>query len=61
MIVPGRGSDELSEEELVAPFLRVLDYAGQQAQTDQQRDVVMNALYDVFVRVGVDDGEDIDD
>jgi hypothetical protein len=49
---------EISDEELLAPFLGALDYARQHATTDEQRDEVMNALYDVFVRVGPHDGDD---
>lgn len=44
--------DEISEEERTAPFLGVLKYAGERARTDEQRDKVMSALYDVFVGVG---------
>jgi len=48
---------EMTDEELLAPFHGVLEYARRQAQTDEQRDIVMNALYDVFTRVEPDVGE----
>jgi hypothetical protein len=51
------GTEEVSEEELRAPFLGVLRYAGEWAQTDADRDAVMNALFDVLVGVGDHDGE----
>lgn len=48
---------EISADERTAPFLRVLRYVGEHARTDEQRDRVMSALYDVFVGVGDDDGD----
>ncbi len=51
--------DEQTEEEIVAAFRKVVRDASEQARTDAQRDLVMNALYDVFVGVGVDEGEDL--
>jgi hypothetical protein len=48
---------EMTDEEMLAPFLGTLEFARQQAQTDEQRDHVMNALYDVFMRVEPDIGE----
>jgi hypothetical protein len=55
--LPGKAV-EITDEQLLAPFLGTLEYARQQAETDEVRDRVMNALYDVFVRVGPHDGED---
>ena len=54
--LPGKAV-EIGDDELLAPFLGTLDYARQWAQTNEQRDQVMNALYDVLVRVEPDVGE----
>jgi hypothetical protein len=49
--------EEISDEELRAPFLKVLQYAGEQARTEAQQDAVMSGLFDVLVGVGDHDGE----
>lgn len=51
--------EEQPEEEITAAFHKVVHDASAQAQTGEQRDEVLNALYDVFVRVGDDDGDDL--
>jgi hypothetical protein len=46
--------DEQTEEEIMEAFRKVVHDATEQARTDEQRDAVMNALYDVFVGVDAD-------
>ncbi len=58
MITSTPEPDEQTEEEIMAAFRKVVSDACEQARTDEQRDAVMNALYDVFVGVGDDDGDD---
>ena len=44
------GPDEVTEEELVAPFRKALDYVADWADTDVRRDDVMSSLWAVVNR-----------
>jgi hypothetical protein len=46
--------DEQTEEEIMEAFRKVVHDASEQVRTDEQRDAVMSALYDVIVRVDED-------
>jgi hypothetical protein len=50
--------DEMPDEVLDAEFRKIVDDAVAWATTEGKRDQVMNALHDVLVRLGPDDGED---
>jgi hypothetical protein len=53
--LPG-ASAEVADAELT--YLTTVNTAARWATTEEQRDRVMNALYDVLVGVGPHDGED---
>jgi hypothetical protein len=46
--------DEQSEAELEAAFRKVVEDAATWADSEEKRDQVMNALYDVFIAVEPD-------
>ncbi len=50
MSEPAAEPDELSEEEVVAPFLRVMRYVTEWANTDARREDVMSTLWTVVNR-----------
>jgi hypothetical protein len=50
--------DEIPDEVLDAEFRKIVDDAVAWATTEEKRDQVMNALHDVLVGLGPDDGED---
>jgi hypothetical protein len=51
---------EISDDELTTQYLTAVNAAARWATTEEQRDSVMSALYDVLVAVGPHDGEDVE-